>query len=929
MLSTPLETKHTVGATLVVARPANPGRRPPASGRPQGSPLRRIAVLATILCGLGAANSAPATFYVAAGGSDANPGTAAQPLASLERARDAVRALKQAGPLPAGGATVRVRPGLYPVTRTLSLDAQDAGTADAPVVYRADGPQPTVLIGGRAITGWRVYQGTILQAEVGAQGFQGVYFRQLLCNGQRMQLARYPDYDAEDPVTGGWAYAEGKPVPMYQDVPGEPQNELRCKPADQREWAKPEEGEVFVFPRYNWWNNLLPIAAVDREQHVLKLGGNASYAIRPGDRYFARNRPEELDAPWYLDKTTWTLYFIPPKGVDPATMTVCAPLVRTILDLRAGAADTTFQGFVVECCQGSAITLTGATDCRIAGCTIRNVGDYFGSGVAVSGGTHNGVVGCDIHDTGRDAVSLDGGDFNTLEPAGNYADNNYLHHFGVFYKQGVGVALSGVGNRVSHNLIHDGPRFGIVWGGNDHVMEYNEIRHVDLETADCGAIYSWQVDWSKRGTEIRYNYLHDIIGFGWEGGRWTSPHFNWGIYLDDGTCGTHVHGNLVVRTILGGCHVHGGRDNVIENNVFIDGRDSQMQYSGYVAGGHPVPMMTDTWNKFHGTPAYDKYPGYVALTRSLADAWQMAGNRFLRNIVCYREPRAVLFAHYNLPFDKTESDRNLIWHDGAPLLTGVQAVKAVTGPNLAPNPGFEEGEPGQLPTGWTWGVRPNDSSAAVDPAQHVSGEQSVRIDGKGTTTDSSGQTLVSNFDSERITLKPGHTYRLSASVRAAADTRFAVMAECYVPAKAFWARPVAGTAAAEWKRVEVTFRFPAEGDAGWHDGMTFIRIRIDVSQGTGTLWVDDVELREAEVLTEWEAWQAQGLDQHSVIADPQFVDRAGGDYRLRPGSPALALGFQPLPLAKIGPYRDDLRASWPIVEARGAREQMTLDWSKH
>ncbi len=52
---------------------------------------------------------------------------------------------------------------------------------------------------------------------------------------------------------------------------------------------------------------------------------------------------------------------------------------------------------------------------------------------------------------------------------------------------------------------------------------------------------------------------------------------------------------------------------------------------------------------------------------------------------------------------------------------------------------------------------------------------------------------------------------------------------------------------------------------------------------------------------------------------------------LRPGagSPALALGFKPIPVAKIGPYKDELRASWPIQEAIGASEQMKLDWSRH
>jgi len=890
-------------------------------------------VAAAGLCAaVSAAVAAPATFFVARDGKDSSPGTEASPFATLERARDAVRALKQAGPLPEGGVTVFVRAGLYGIGPTLTLDAQDSGTATAPVVYRAYGDERPVIIGGRAITGWQVDHGGVLKADVAAQGFREVYFRQLLCNGQRMQLARYPNYDAENPVTGGWAYVDGEPVPMYADIPGEARNVLRYRQDDQREWAKPEEGEVMVFPRYNWWNDIIRLAAIDREKRTITLASDASYGIRPGDRYYVRNLAEELDAPgeWYLDRATWTLYFWPPPDADPATMTVCAPLVRTILELRAGTTNVTFRGFVFECSEGTAISLSATANCLIAASTIRNVGDYGGSGVVVSGGTNNGVAGCDIHDVGRDAVSLDGGNPDTLEPAGNYADNNYLHHTGVFYKQGVGVAVSGVGNRVSHNLIHDCPRFGIVWGGNDHVFEFNEIRHVDLETADCGAIYSWQVDWSKRGTEIRYNYLHDIIGFGQENGKWTSPHFNWGVYLDDGTCGTHVHGNIVARTILGGAHVHGGRDNVIENNVFIDGRDSQMQYSGYVKGGHPVPMMTETWNKFHGTPAYEKYPGYPELTRGLEDAWEMAGNKFRRNIVCYSEPGARLYAHGNLPFDRTGSDYNVIWHDGQPILTGVTAIKETTGPNLVPNPGFEEGEPGKLPEKWQWQVRPNDSQAGVDTEVHLAGGKSVRLDGRGTVKDSSGQTLCTNFVSAEMPLKPGQTYRLSASVKAAApDTSFAIMPQAYVPGKFFWARGQGGKAGAEWKRIETTFRFPARGDPDWQEGMESIRIRIDVSQGTGTIWVDEVELKEAVALTEWEAWQALGLDRHSVIADPQFVDRAAGDYRLKPASPALALGFEPIPVEKIGPYKDDLRASWPIVEARGAREQMKLDWSRH
>jgi hypothetical protein len=66
-----------------------------------------------------------------------------------------------------------------------------------------------------------------------------------------MQLARYPNHDAANPVTGGWAYVDGEPIPMYRSIPGEPQDLLHYKEADRRDWATPEEAEVFVFPRYN------------------------------------------------------------------------------------------------------------------------------------------------------------------------------------------------------------------------------------------------------------------------------------------------------------------------------------------------------------------------------------------------------------------------------------------------------------------------------------------------------------------------------------------------------------------------------------------------------------------------------------------------------------------------------------------------------
>ena len=54
----------------------------------------------------------------------------------------------------------------------------------------------------------------------------------------------------------------------------------------------------------------------------------------------------------------------------------------------------------------------------------------------------------------------------------------------------------------------------------------------------------------------------------------------------------------------------------------------------------------------------------------------------------------------------------------------------------------------------------------------------------------------------------------------------------------------------------------------------------------------------------FEAWQESGRDVHSVMADPMFVDAANGDFRLRPDSPALKLGFKQIKVKPIGPPPD-------------------------
>ncbi len=58
-----------------------------------------------------------------------------------------------------------------------------------------------------------------------------------------------------------------------------------------------------------------------------------------------------------------------------------------------------------------------------------------------------------------------------------------------------------------------------------------------------------------------------------------------------------------------------------------------------------------------------------------------------------------------------------------------------------------------------------------------------------------------------------------------------------------------------------------------------------------------------------------GRDEHSIVADAQFVDPAHGDYRVKEGSPALSLGFVNFPMDRFGVQRPALKvlARTPVL----------------
>ncbi|MEQ1851015.1 MAG: right-handed parallel beta-helix repeat-containing protein [Chthoniobacteraceae bacterium] len=879
-----------------------------------------------------------AEWFVLPAGADSNPGTKDAPFATLARARDEVRKHK------GEARTVHIRAGLYELAQGLKFNADDSGTAAAPVLWRAFENEKPVLIGGRAIKEWKPWKNGILQADLGAQGFKGAAFKQLLFAGQRQILARYPNFDPKNPYGGGWAYADGEYWPMYVDNPDENKHTLKVKNSDWRKWSRPQDVEVFVFPRYNWWNDILPVKSVDEASYTITTGKDGSYAMRANDRYFFQGALEELDAPgeWVLDKAAGVIYFKPPEGITldgnagnlarenggaDRIVRVTAPTTRDILTFE-GTDYLTVRGLTFECAEGSAIVMRKCSHNRVIGCTVRNVGDFRGTGIGITEGEDNGVIGCDISFTGSHGVSLAGGDRPTLTGSGHFVDNCYIHHVGVFYKQGVGVSLSGTGQRVSHSLIHDTPRFAIQFTGNNHILEYNHLRHLALETEDVGATYCGGRDWlSPRGSIIRYNFIHDVLGYGWNG-KWTSPYFAWGIYLDDNSGGVDVIGNIVARCGRSLMHGHSARDARVENNIFVEGGLRQWEFNGWLTTHRfwtsHFESMAKGYESVANLPAWKNMRGMQTHPKDIPDAEGrvMSGNVFTKNIIAWKNPEAKALNVVAFNPGRNTFDHNLYWHHGQPLKTGIRKSGKTIGENLIANPGFEIGELGTMPKDWNFQIRTPQAKAVL---AEEAGRRVLRMDAAfDEAKKRDNYPIVVARETE---LQPGHSYRLRARLRTDRESaKASLLVQYYHPARDsqpahFWASsPSDAKVTTQWQDFEFIFSIPAKGEKGWHERMKNFRVRLGWAEKEGALFADDLSLEEVETLDEWQSWQMTGGDRHSLIADPKFLAPEKDDYRLAPDSPAFKLGFQQIPVEKIGLYASPERATWPIVEAEGARE---------
>ena len=546
-------------------------------------------LLAVSVIAVGCHTASAETFFVATDGSDANPGTEAKPFATLEGARDAVRELKQTAPDSKSVAVV-VRGGTYRISASLKLGAQDSGSEDAPIVWRAATGEEVRLCGGPTlppdafsrVTDEKVLRrlgagarDKALQVDLKALGVGelGSYpgrFRgapavpELFFNDQRLAIARWPNE--------GWTtiakIVDSGSIPRIGDKSNRP-GVFEYEGDRPGGWNVEAGVWLQGYWCFDWYAETIKIKAVDGEKRQITLSTPTLYGVKQGNpsprRYRALNLLEELDEPgeFYIDRVEGLLYLWPPS--PPAEARIVLSTLNGPLIVLSGTEHVVLRGFIVEAGLGNGIEVVGGRGNRIEVCEIRNMRQL---GVQVSGGDAHCVAGCNIHDTGTGGLLLEGGDRKTLTPAGHQAVDNHIWQFSRHQPTSAyGLILGGVGNRGAHNLIHDAPHQAIGIRGNDHVFEYNIVRDVVTETDDAGALYKGRNP-SCRGNVIRYNFWRDI---GSPMGHGTAA-----VYFDDGDGGDTVFGNVFLRCGHPGkgsfatVFSHGGHDNVAENNIFID-----------------------------------------------------------------------------------------------------------------------------------------------------------------------------------------------------------------------------------------------------------------------------------------------------------------------------------------------------------------------
>ena len=613
--------------------------------------MRKLLFISWGLLGLSCSMNPTVTFFVSPNGNDAWSGRQARansaqtegPFATLERARQAIRSHQDKR------CRVEIESGVYSLRQGLVLDSLDSGTAQHPVVWRGNGK--VQLVGSRVVAKWQRLDNSAIQARLPASARDQVYVIdlaaegvtaipemamrggppiELFCHNQRMTMARFPNqgwlHIADVPQTGSQRFHEGlEREKRFNNVPvGRHYGRICFSESEPGQWSADNEMYLHGYWTWDWSDSYQKVQAIDAEKKEITLAApHHHYGYTKNQRYYFLNVLEELDQPgeWVLDRKHGRIYFWPTQPLQSGDVKIGA-LTEPLLTLNQ-AHHVIILG--IDFCQslGRGVLIKGGYNNELTGCRLYQVG---GEAVVLENGRVNRVCHCDIFDVSLAGIVLGGGDRKKLQPCEHEAIDNHIHHYSQWLRTGqYALFIDGVGVRAANNLVHDAPHEAIYLRGNDHLVEYNELHDICQETGDAGALHTGR-NWTWRGNVIRYNYWHDLKGPGLHGVA--------GVYLDDWGSGFHVYGNLFYRagraTLIGG-----GRDNIVENNVYLDCQPSLhldargLGWASYYFDG-TYNTLFDTYSEMKADqPPYStRYP---ALQNLLSDDPAMPKNNKIVN----------------------------------------------------------------------------------------------------------------------------------------------------------------------------------------------------------------------------------------------------------------------------------------------------------
>lgn len=276
-------------------------------------------------------------FFVSPTGSDANPGTGAKPFQTLEKARQAVRAVI---PGMTGDIAITLRGGSYPVRSAIVFKPEDSAPGTHRIIYRAAKGETPVLTGGVPVIGWKPYKDGIWKAPLDrSEKLRALYVndaRAVMANSGKKIRAQggWGTYT----VTAGqapWAWQSGQAADGIQynaaDLPKITHNVSDVEIENQTTWNKnfvgvrdiTTEGDKFIFKLQQ------PYGAIAQQ-----IGWTAGLTL--DSEQIIHNAFELLDQPgeFYFDRAEKTLYYIPRPGEAMQTAKVVAPVTQTLVQLE-------------------------------------------------------------------------------------------------------------------------------------------------------------------------------------------------------------------------------------------------------------------------------------------------------------------------------------------------------------------------------------------------------------------------------------------------------------------------------------------------------------------------------------------------------------------------------------------------------------------